>query len=296
MGAIVWHKGMACKVEVHGWKVRLWESKETGQRELLVYPRKLYIPLSNEEPQRPCDWVAGDAFGAPDVDLDLLEAKAERSAMKAAARARRNCRHKIKHAGFTQLLTLTYRENVEDLDTMRRDFAAWLRIMRRHIKGFRCVYGFERQKRGAWHAHVACDKLPHLMQYKGCKVASWKVGTAIWRSVVPRGGLCFVGGRNGRFNRYSSPGKIAGYVSKYLTKENAEGESGRRMWDSTQGITPDKPVTFDMPDGPLAQIMGAAFELRPGEVIVTHRVSRFGDFWLLYTEPDPALCRPQNVG
>jgi hypothetical protein len=289
MSAIVWHKGMACKVEVHGWKVRQWESKATGQRELLVYPRKLFVPLGGDDPQTPCPWVSADAFDAPDVDLDLLAAKAERSAKNAAARARRNCRHKIKHAGFTQLLTLTYKDNVECLDTMRRDFAAWLRIMRRQIKGFRCVYGFERQKRGAWHCHVATDKLPKLMQYKGCKVHSWKVGTAIWRSVVPAGGLCFVGGRSGRFNRYSSPGRIAGYVSKYLTKENAEGEAGRRMWDSTQGLTPPDAITFDMPDMPLADLISLVFEQRAGECILQHRVSKFDDMWLLYTEPDPGV-------
>lgn len=284
MDAIVWFKGMPCKAVPHGWKVRAWESPVTGQRELLLYRHRLMVPLESSGEQNACDWVADDG---PDVDLDLLQEKAERSARKAAARARRNCRHKIKHAGFTQLLTLTYRENVDALDRIRKDFAAWLRIMRREIPGFRAVYGFERQGRGAWHCHIACDKLPRLMQFKGCKVHSWKVGTAVWRSVVPAGGMCFVGGRSGRFNRYSSAGKIAGYVSKYLTKENAEGEAGRRMWDSTKDLTPPGVVTLDLPEMDLADALACAFELRPGEVVLRHVLVPGREMWMLYTEPDP---------
>lgn len=284
MDAIVWFKGMPCKSVAHGFKVRVWESAVTGQRELLLYRHRLMVPLESSGEQRPSEWVADDG---PDVDLELLEARAERSACKAAARARRNCRHKIKHAGFTQLLTLTYRENMGDLSRMRRDFAAWLRIMRRLIPGFRAVYGFERQGRGAWHAHIATDKLPRLMQYKGLKVQSWKVGTAVWRSVNPSGGLCFVGGRSGRFNRYSSVGKIAGYISKYLTKENADGEAGRRMWDSTKDMTVPLCATLDLPEMDLGDALALAFELRPGEVVLRHVLVPERGMWMLYTEPDP---------
>jgi hypothetical protein len=275
---------MECKRVKSGWKVRQWESPVTGQRELLIYPRVLFVPLDSSGEQGPSNYAAYDG---PDIDLEMLQRKAERSAQKAAGRARKSCRQKIKHAGFTQLLTLTYRANQCSLDTMRTDFARWLRIMRRLIPGFRAVYGFERQKRGAWHCHIACDRLPRLMQYKGCKVSSWKVGTAVWRSVVPSGGLCFVGGRDGRFNRYSSAGKIAGYVSKYLTKENAQGEDGRRMWDSTQGLTPELPKVFDLPDMPMADAIAMAFELRPGEVVLKHVLGKYGDMWLLHTEPAP---------
>lgn len=286
MDGIVWVKGMACKAVESGWRLRIWESPATGQRELVAFPRRLLVPLDSSGEQGPCDWVAYDGPG-PEVDLDELERRARRSAEKAASRARRNCRHKIKHAGFTQLLTITYRECMVDLDRMRRDFAAWLRIMRRVIPGFRAVYGFEQQQRGAWHVHVACDKLPRLLQYKGCKVQSWKVGTAVWRSVVPAGGLCFVGGRRGRFNRYSSAGKIAGYISKYLTKDNAAGQAGRRMWDSTRDLAPPAAVLLDLPPMDIGDVVSLAFQLKPGEVVVRHMLGRDGRCWLLYTEPDP---------
>ncbi len=286
MEAIIWHKGMACKRVEHGWNVRLWHSKASHQRELLIYSRVIFLPLEGDAEQGPCPWVAADAFDGVDVDLEALEAKAERSVLKAAARARRNCRHKIKHASFTQMLTLTYRENMADLSRMRTDFHAWMRIMRRLIPGFRAVYGFERQGRGAWHVHIACDRLPFLMQYKGCKVQSWKVGTAVWRSVVPAGGMCFVGGRKGRLNRGASSGKIAAYIAGYLTKDNAAGESGRRMWDSTQGLTAPPCVTMELPPMDIGDAVGLAFELHSGERVLKHLICKSGDMWLLHTERD----------
>lgn len=282
METIMHVKGYECKRVQHGWKVKTWESAVTGQRELLIYPRVLWVPLDGSGDPGPSNYAA---YEGPDIDLDLLQQKAERSARDSAARARKNCRHKIKHAGFMQLLTLTCKGNVTDLDTFRTWFAAWLRIMRRLIPGFRAVYGFERQKRGAWHCHVACDAMPALMQYKGARVKSWKVGTAVWRGVVPVGGLCFVGGRTGRFNRYSSAGKIAGYISKYLTKDNASGEAGRRMWDSTRDLTPPAAITFDLPDMCMSEAIALAFQLKPGESVLKHVLSKNGDLWFLHTEP-----------
>lgn len=288
MATILWHKGMRCEVMTHGWNVRLWESKAAGQRELLIYPRKLFVPLDSSGEQGPCPDVAADfmddPFKVPDIDLDVLADKAERCAKKAAARARRNCRHKIKHASLNQMLTLTYRENMCDLSRMRKDFAAWLRIMRRQIRGFRAVYGFERQDRGAWHVHVACDRLPFNMQFRGCKVQSWKVGTAIWRGIVPQGGMCFVGGRKGRFNRSASPGRIAAYIAGYLTKDNAAGEGGRRMWDSTQGLTPPPCLTMQLPPMDIGDAVVLAFELHSGESVLKHLICQSGDVWLLHTE------------
>lgn len=282
MDSIIWFKGMACKPVVSGWKVRMWRSPVTKQAECLIYPRRLMVPLDSDGDQTPCPWIADEGV---DVDLELLESRAARNARDSAARARRSCRQKIKHSGMTQLLTLTYRENMEDLKRMRRDMAAWLRIMRRLIPGFRAVYGFEQQGRGAWHCHIATDKLPMLLQYKGCKVQSWRVGTAVWRSVVPGGGLCFVGGRGGRFNRYNSAGKIAGYISKYLTKDNAAGQAGKRMWDGTQNLTPPAAVTFDLPEMDFGDAISLAFELRPGEDVLRHQIVSEGRLWMLYTEP-----------
>jgi hypothetical protein len=284
---IVWHKGMACKRVTSGYRVRLWESPQSGQREATIFPRTLFVPLEDAD-QAPCHWVAYDGC---DVDLGELERRAERDAKRAACRARRNCRLKIKHAGLSLLLTITYRGAMRDLDRMRRDFAAWLRVMRRLLPGFRAVYGFEEHESGGWHVHVATDKLPRLMQYKGAKVQAWKVGTAVWRSVVPEGGLCFVGGRKGRFNQAVSPARIAAYIAKYLTKDNAAGQHGRRMWDSTRDLAPPAFVTVDLPPMDIGDAIALAFHCPDGHLVVSHRLNTDRAIWTLYTEPDPATKR-----
>lgn len=287
MHAIIWHKGMPCTRVLAGHTLRVWENTNKTQREQVMFPRYIVTPVNGDDADPvPCSWVADDGL---DVDLEALADKAERNANRAARRAKTQCRWKIKEAGLNELLTLTYRENQCDLDEVHRQFKAWLRIMHRTIPGFRCVYGLERQKRGAWHVHVACDKLPVLLQYRGAKVKAWKVGTAVWRSVVGvNNGLCFVGGRHGRIARKQSTAALAAYVAKYLTKENSAGEFNRNMWGSTANMAPPKAVRIDLPLMCIGDAIALAFELRFGERVHRHQLMLDRDIWLLYTERQAA--------
>lgn len=286
MGEMVRHKGYWCEKIPYGWKVRIHEF-ENGQRETLLQRRFLLVP-GTSDPDDPDALVVDVDQSDTKLDEERRARAARLAAEKNAARAKRNCRLKIKGGGFNELLTLTYRSNQMDFDLMRKHFAAWLRKMRRAIPGFRAVYGFERQTRGAWHAHVACDRLPMLMQYRGAKVVSWKVGTALWREVVgANNGLCFVGGRGGRFNRYRSTAKIAGYVSKYLTKDHADGPKSARRWDSTQGLTPPPAMKLVLPECSFADAISVAWTLPEGHVVVRHMCTKANSMWLLYSEPAP---------
>jgi hypothetical protein len=49
-----------------------------------------------------------------------------------------------------------------------------------------------------------------------------------------------------------------------------------------------KPIVFDMPEMPLAALVGIAFEVPAGHRIVRHTIGQFGKFWVLYTEPGEA--------
>lgn len=79
---------------------------------------------------------------------------------------------------------------------------------------------------------------------------------------------------------------MAGYVSKYLTKHHGEGVKHARMWDSTQGISGEKPLVVDLPLVPLWEVISAAWDLPEGHVVVQHQ-SANDDWWLMYSEPDP---------
>lgn len=288
----------------------------TGQREVRISRRLLVVPLDNSEERQflaTCDGLGQD-FGV-DIDVEELERRAEASRKKSQARAKRQCRHKIKHGGFRHMLTGTYRENMVDFDRLRKDWAAWLRKMHKVIPGFRCVHAFEPQKRGAWHFHCTVDALPRFLRYKGEKRPSYEVCTLLWHDVVGdvpyefvgplqpgsewppamvSGGTINVDGYTGKRTRKKqhadarafSLAKMAAYVSKYLTKDLDHGLRGRQMWGSTQGLTPPKATCIYLPEGPIVDIISVAFEVPAGHRVARHWLSSFKDCWVLDTEPD----------
>lgn len=316
MSGYVVYKGVYCQVFEHGWRVKKWQSPVTGQTEMMAWKKRCYEPL------RDLDGLEGAAV--PDVDqsgtllgLEREEERKRRCAEKSAARAKRTCRLKIKSASFGSLLTCTYRENMRDFDRVRSDWAAMLRKLQRVIPGFRAVFAFEPQERGAWHVHAAIDKLPPWITYtekvkvsggrfesKSCRVRSWDYVRRLWLSVVGQGnGNVDVDGHRrtrhglpGKYRGAESLAKLAGYISKYLTKEHENGIPGRNRWGSTQGLSPEKPVIFDMPEMPAHELVALAFEVPEGHRVVQHRISQFGKFWVLYTEPgEPSLSVPDAL-
>lgn len=343
MDNIVYRDGIPCKLVKDGYKVTIWESKThtteipndgpeggvidlsvlrgpvggwhgTGQREVRISRRLLVIPQSEERTLfDTCD-ADGREFTC-DIDLDAIAKRAANCRAKAASRAKRNCRHKIKHGRFRHLLTGTYRENMLDFDRMRRDFAAWLRKMRAVIPHFRSVWAFEPQKRGAWHFHATSDSLPRMLRHKGVAKPSYEVCTLLWQEVVGEvryefcgplqpgqvwpvemvtGGTINVDGYTRKTKKKQhadskafSLAKMAAYVSKYLTKHHSEGLEGRRMWDSTKDLTPPKSITLEFPEGSMADMIAMAFGCPPGHRVARHWLNSFGDCWVLDTEPIP---------
>lgn len=293
MERYVVHKGVYCQVFEHGWRVKTWKSEDTGQMETMAWKARKYVPLGDyDDPE-----VHATDVDQSDTELEKERelARKQRALEKSAARAKRNCRLRIKAAGVGSLLTCTYRENMIDFNRARADWAAMLRKLRKAIPGFRAIYSFEEQERGAWHIHAAIDKLPTHFDTVDGKVRSWDFLRRLWRSVVGRdNGTINVDGHRktrhglpGKYRSGESLAKLAGYVSKYLTKDHANGVEGRNRWGSTQGIEVSKPVVFDMPEMPLYELFKLAFELPKGHRIAQHRMGQFGKFWVLYSEPDP---------
>ena len=299
------HKGVHCQVFEQGWRVKQWQAPGTGQCEVMAWRKRIYVPLGDiDDPE----------VYARDIDQSGTELEKERlerqrllGLERSAARAKRMCSHKVKTAGFTSLLTCTYRENMKDFDRMRRDWKAMLRKLERVVPGFRAVYAFETQDRGAWHVHACIDRLPPWLVVKErftgkeTKVRSWDYVRRLWRDIVGSGNVDLDGHRKtrhglpGKYRAAQSLAKLAGYVSKYLTKDYAEGIEGRNRWGSTQGIDVPKPVLFDVPECPLADLVGIAFHVPDGHRIVRHRIGQFGKFWMLYTEPGEPDLSP-SVG
>lgn len=310
MDSIVNHKGYWCKVQQFGWKVRTWHSPATGQRETIIYPRKIYVPLDDTD-NSDTHVTMQDQAGTV-LDEERKARAKEHARKRERSQAKTRCRHRIKSHGLRMMLTGTYKDNVTDFDRVRKDFKAWVRLMSKFIPNFRAVWAFEKQDRGAWHWHAAVDRLPPFIVVGGYPVRSYAFVRQMWLRVVgtfegmPNGTVNVDGhnktrlGTPAKWSKTQSLARIAEYVSKYLTKEHGEGLAGRNMWGSSQHLDGDKPVTVEISENvPLYQVIDLALAggIPYGHRIVNHRLGMFKDFWLLYTEPDPGQgdCSPDKL-
>lgn len=128
-------------------------------------------------------WVDGcwQTFQPSEQELlDKAAANRERSARRARTAVRRLCKVK----SLDTMLTMTYRANVTDREVIRRHLDMAIKRIRRVIPGFQYVAVLERQKRGAWHAHLAVERVQSHYLHQGVLVRSYDLLRAIWRAVV----------------------------------------------------------------------------------------------------------------
>lgn len=214
--------------------------------------------------------------------------KAARALQIAANRAKTAVRRSCKVMGASTLLTLTYRANEEDLGRVKRDLKEFNRRMLRELPDLRFVAAFERQKRGAYHVHIATGGIPVHFQKPGLhgvpvRVRSFDVIRAVWRSVTKdRGGNIDVARRK-RHSR-STPAKIASYLSKYIGKDFSEGDKGVNRYARYGSF--DIPAPVDLGRFSSALDAVAALHHLAGDLVVFNQhFSRFGDWYFLHAEP-----------
>jgi len=275
--------------------VRVWECN--GHREISARP---YVAWEVSGPVRPYDpsyliWTKGEA-----AYLErLAEEEAERRAknlLRAARRAKTQCRRFIKANGFNELATLTYRENQIDERLCKEHARRWFRRMADLIPDFGYCAGYETQKRGAWHIHAAIYRLPAFVEIKkrmpgtgewrSFKIEGWRIGTIVWRSIVGAdNGLCFVGGKGpGAKKARNSLAKMAAYISKYITKHYDESPESTKRYTHSQGEAVPKAVLIQLGKMSLQELITRCFWCDDGEQIVDHRIGRFKDSYYLCTE------------
>lgn len=167
---------------------------------------------------------------------ELLD-KACENRQRATRRARTKVRRLAKFKGLTTLLTLTYRENMCDRDRMARDLDVFLKRVRRLLPSFEYICVFERQKRGAWHAHLAVKKIQSHYMNKGQLVKSYDLLRSMWRGVVGLDNGNVDVSRNKRVQR--SAAKLAAYLSKYIGKTFDQAEKHVNSYSSSGRDLPD---------------------------------------------------------
>lgn len=127
---------------------------------------------------------------------------------RAVRRAGSRLRQLILSANADHLLTLTYRENVTDFEQASKDLSALVRRVRKHLPNWIFIAVPERQKRGAWHWHLAVVGRQDV-----------KLLRHLWRSIVGEGNVDVQ--KPSTTNRRLA---IVKYLGKYLAKGFAEGD------------------------------------------------------------------------
>lgn len=191
--------------------------------EATAMPRHAWEEVGNVSPGALSDaamcegniWVDGcwQTFQPSEQELlDKAAANRERSARRARTAVRRLCKVK----SLDTMLTMTYRANVTDREVIRRHLDMAIKRIRRVIPGFQYVAVLERQKRGAWHAHLAVERVQSHYLHQGVLVRSYDLLRAIWRAVVGELGGNIDVARSKVARRSSA--RVAAYLSKYIGK------------------------------------------------------------------------------
>ena len=152
-------------------------------------------------------------------DSDYPEANADR----AGRRARSRLRQLILAANLDHLLTLTYRENVMDYGQASDDLSRFVRAVKTYLPDFVYVAVPEKQKRGAWHLHIAVQGRQDV-----------KLLRKHWRQVIGEGNIDVQKPKAGENRRLA----LVKYLGKYLAKGFAEGhrELNRHRFRASLGI------------------------------------------------------------
>lgn len=129
----------------------------------------------------------------------------EQNEKRARARATGEIRRKCLSIGADHLVTLTYRDNVEDRERVLTDLERLRRMLSRGGYSMPYVAVLECQKRGAIHPHLAVRGFQDIRLLRRC-----------WYKIVGKaqGQVNVKGPRPG-----TSPVKLARYLSKYISKD-----------------------------------------------------------------------------
>jgi len=158
------------------------------------------------------------------------QAMDEQTLKKSQYRSKRIVYQKILTLNADTLLTMTYRDNMEDLETAWKHFRKFSKMMKARYSRWSYVCVPERQGRGAIHFHLAITGYYH-----------WNTVRCFWREAIGgEGNVDFKKGKSKKGQYITDPKKIARYLSKYLTKQDMV-EFNKRRYSSSR-ITLPSPI------------------------------------------------------
>ena len=195
-------------------------------------------------------WHANDPID-PETGIQMIRPKAkrgesgdrEKSIEISTQRSRRSVRERCKSISADHMLTLTYRENVQDRERVLGDMKEFVRrinkLEKMGLRKLHYVAVLEPQERGALHIHMAVHGFKR-----------WKTLFAIWQEIVGKGnGGVYVSGsgelemKDGAFKKKAKRNarkrgvhEVAAYLSKYIGKDVDETDLNKKRYFASRGI------------------------------------------------------------
>lgn len=130
-----------------------------------------------------------------------------------------NCNFDGEYAKF---ITLTYAENMQDIDRAAKDLDRWLQRVRRKLGTVHYLWVMEFQKRGAIHYHLLLDYQP---------VIPWEWLQESW----PHG--------DAGIKAIKHVDNVGAYVAKYMAKLDDRRLDGRRAYGTSRGMKEPEIIT-----------------------------------------------------
>lgn len=193
-----------------------------------------------------------EAFGdlalpKPKEELSESELEAIRAEnwTRAVRRAKQRVRWLCNELAADRLLTLTYRENVQDRDRVKKDFTRFVRMVRKYEPEWGYVAILEKQDRGAYHVHCA------VKGFQKIKVLRKLWYQALGGSGTEEGdqtpGQIDVTSPNARWGsrgREWKTNRLAAYISKYMHKTFDETATEKRRYWHAKDLKAPEPERF----------------------------------------------------
>ena len=119
---------------------------------------------------------------------------------------------------WSSFITLTYKENMEDIEISKKDIRLFLKKVRNDFEGFKFLYVIEKQARGAFHYHIITNlKLDTAHEFVNV------FNERYWGK-----GFIYI-------QQVDSITNIAKYISVYLTKDLIE-TYGKHVYSHSRGL------------------------------------------------------------
>jgi len=152
----------------------------------------------------------------------------EENRIKSIKRAKKQIWRKTMKSGLDYLLTLTYRENMQDSERVKHDLSLFCDRVQQRIPGWKYLSVLQRQKRGAYHSHLAVRGWQNVILLR-----------EIWHGVVGvNGGNIDAAAPKKRSGTYRwGRLAVARYISRYIGKDFEDDElNKKRYFHSKTGL------------------------------------------------------------